>query len=84
VTPRKPTLHDASAAETKPFDALNRAGTWRTILGAAAVIGGVIGSSKGCENRRSQSCGWSNAGEVAVWVAWLPSWTGSTSSNKPR
>lgn len=24
MTPRKPTLHDASAAETKPFDALNR------------------------------------------------------------
>ncbi|HLE68552.1 MAG TPA: hypothetical protein VJH87_02625 [Vicinamibacteria bacterium] len=55
-----------SYEEQLALDELNRAGTWRTILGAAAVIGGVIASSKGCENRRSQSCGWSNAGEVAV------------------
>jgi len=54
-----------SYEEQLALDELNRAAKWRTILGAAAVIGGVIASSKECENRRRE-CGWSNAGEVAV------------------
>jgi len=56
----------SSYDEQVALDELNRAATWRKVLGAAAVIGGAIASSKGCENRRNRSCGWSNAGEIAV------------------
>ncbi len=49
----------ASYEEQVALDALKKAGTWRAILGTAAVIGGAIMSSR--EGR-----GWSNAGEVAV------------------
>jgi len=57
-----------SYEEELALDELNRAAKWRKILGAAAIIGGVIASSqdKDCDNRRSDSCDWSNAGEVAV------------------
>lgn len=49
----------SSYEEQLALDELNRAAKWRTILGAAAVIGGAVMSSR---NGR----GWSNAGEVAV------------------
>lgn len=49
----------SSYEEELALDELNRAAKWRTILGAAAVIGGAVMSSR---NGR----GWSNAGEVAV------------------
>jgi len=55
-----------SYEEQLALDELNRAATWRKVLGAAAVIGGAIASSKGCDSRRDRSCGWSNAGEIAV------------------
>jgi hypothetical protein len=49
----------SSYEEQLALEELNRAAKWRTILGAAAVIGGAVMSSR---NGR----GWSNAGEVAV------------------
>ena len=55
-----------SYEEQVALDELNRASRWSKILGGAAIIGGVIAASKGCDDRRSQSCGWSNAGEVAI------------------
>jgi hypothetical protein len=48
----------ASYEEQRALDELNRAATWRTILGAAAAVGGAIMSSRGGQ--------WSNAGQVAV------------------
>lgn len=48
----------ASYEEQLALDELNRAAKWRTILGAAAIFGGVMASRRGG--------GWSNAGEVAV------------------
>ncbi|HJS74385.1 MAG TPA: hypothetical protein VJ921_08870 [Vicinamibacteria bacterium] len=48
----------ASYEEQMVLDELNRAATWRTILGAAAAVGGAIMSSRGGQ--------WSNAGQVAV------------------
>lgn len=55
-----------SYEEQAALDELNRASRWSKILGGAAIVGGIIAASKGCDNRRSQSCGWSNAGEAAI------------------
>jgi hypothetical protein len=48
----------ASYEEQDALDKLNRAATWRKVLGAIAVGAGIYASGKGRE--------WSNVGEVAV------------------
>ncbi|MGH9319559.1 MAG: hypothetical protein ACRD3V_06685, partial [Vicinamibacteria bacterium] len=47
-----------SYEEQEALDELTRASRWEKILGAAAIVGGVMASRKGR--------GWGNAGEVAV------------------
>ena len=48
----------SSYEEQRALDELNRAATWRTILGAAAAVGGAVLSSRGGQS--------SNIGQIAI------------------